>query len=638
MQEQHDTGWEIRNALLSLAFKDLQMTRYLLTISCCLLALQLDAQVPVYQQRLVEREDRAKRVSEPAKGEMLYDFDKAFFGKLGVLRRTLSPGDTLVVRLGERMKEGRIDRNPGGNVRYVCDTLVVSATMPDTLWFPRKGSVKNTTGRAILMPKHVGLILPFRSAEIISRSRITEDAVVRRYQHYKYNEGLATFRSSDSLLNALWELCRHSIQSTTFAGLYVDGDRERIPYEADALINQLSHYAVDTVYDIAKNTAEYLLMSPAWPTEWQLQMHQVLYYDWLYTGDLSLIRKHYDLLDWKTLRELARGDGLISTTGGRQTKTLLDAIHYTTFDNKEVLRDITDWPQNGNKVAGPGYIGEADGFVFCDYNSVVNAYHYRSLVLMEAFAKALGKNEDARGYGAQAARVRSAFRSVFIDPVTHLVRDGDTTKHISAHANFFAMAFGLLDPSETAAVVDLLRRKGMACSVYGSQFMLDALYEAGAGDLALSLITDRGTRSWYNMLKLGSTMTLEAWDPIFKPNLDWNHAWGAAPLNMITRRIMGIQPAEPGAKRFIVSPQPGGLSSMEGKVPFITGICNFSYRDTDQEIIYKVGLPGWTDGIFRVSVPSETKKILVNGKVLKLPKDGRFEQSIAQETEIRFVK
>ena len=536
------------------------------------------------------------------------------------------------------MKEGRIDQAPGGNVRYICDTLVVNATTPDTLWFPRKGSVKNTTGRAILMPKHVGLILPFRAAEIISRSRITENAVIRRYQHYKYNEGLATFRSSDTLLNTLWELCRHSIQSTTFAGLYVDGDRERIPYEADALINQLSHYAVDTVYDIARNTADYLMMSPAWPTEWQLQMHQVLYYDWLYTGDLSLIRKHYELLDWKTLRELARGDGLISTTGGRQTKTLLNAIHYTTFDNKEVLRDITDWPQNGNKVAGPSYIGEADGFVFCDYNSVVNAYHYRSLVLMEAFAKALGRNEDARGYGSQAARVRSAFRSVFIDPVTHLVRDGDTTKHVSAHANFFALAFGLIDPSETAAAIEFLRAKGMACSVYGSQFLLDALYEAGEGNLAMSLITDKGTRSWYNMLKLGSTMTLEAWDPIFKPNLDWNHAWGAAPLNMITRRIMGVMPAEPGAKRFIVSPQPGGLKSIEGNVPFISGICSFIYRDTEQETVYKMGLPQRTDGLFRIKLPSGTKKILVNGKGLKLPKDERFEQVLSGETEIRFVK
>jgi hypothetical protein len=97
-------------------------------------------------------------------------------------------------------------------------------------------------------------------------------------------------------------------------------------------------------------------------------------------------------------------------------------------------------------------------------------------------------------------------------------------------------------------------------------------------------------------------------------------------------------PATPGAKRFIVSPQPGGLRSMEGNVPFITGVCKFSYKYSDQEILYKVGLPLWTDGVFRMKVPAATKKIVVNGKALKLPKDGRFELELSGETDIRFIK
>ncbi len=154
----------------------------------------------------------------------------------------------------------------------------------------------------------------------------------------------------------------------------------------------------------------------------------------------------------------------------------------------------------------------------------------------------------------------------------------------------------------------------------------------------MSLITDRGTRSWFNMLKLGSTMTLEAWDPIFKPNLDWNHAWGAAPLNMITRRIIGITPAEPGAKQFVIKPQPGGLKWMEGKVPFITGVCGFSYRDEEKETIYRITLPIWTEGVFSPVIPAGTKQILVNGQRLKAPKEGRFELKITGDSEIRFVK
>ena len=37
------------------------------------------------------------------------------------------------------------------------------------------------------------------------------------------------------------------------------------------------------------------------------------------------------------------------------------------------------------------------------------------------------------------------------------------------------------------------------------------------------------------MLRIGSTITTEAWANIYKPNHDWNHAWGAAAANIIVR-------------------------------------------------------------------------------------------------------
>ncbi|MGI6302875.1 MAG: hypothetical protein ACOX52_17715 [Verrucomicrobiota bacterium] len=55
---------------------------------------------------------------------------------------------------------------------------------------------------------------------------------------------------------------------TSFAGIYIDGDRERIPYEGDAYINQLGHYAVDREYAIARRTIEHFMDHPTWPTEW----------------------------------------------------------------------------------------------------------------------------------------------------------------------------------------------------------------------------------------------------------------------------------------------------------------------------------------------------------------------------------
>ena len=81
----------------------------------------------------------------------------------------------------------------------------------------------------------------------------------------------------------------------------------------------------------------------------------------------------------------------------------------------------------------------------------------------------------------------------------------------------------------------------------------------------------RDERSWHNMLSKGATISWEAWDIRFKPNQDWNHAWGAAPANIIPRHILGVQPLEPGYGRVRIAPQPGPLTELHGTVPTIRG-------------------------------------------------------------------
>ena len=107
--------------------------------------------------------------------------------------------------------------------------------------------------------------MPFRYAEVEFLSPRTKARVnfaadtppkILSYQRenviYPFNETSSYFHSDNEDLNKVWELCRYSIKATTFAGVYLDGDRERIPYEGDALLNQLSHYSVDREYSLAR--------------------------------------------------------------------------------------------------------------------------------------------------------------------------------------------------------------------------------------------------------------------------------------------------------------------------------------------------------------------------------------------------
>ena len=117
----------------------------------------------------------------------------------------------------------------------------------------------------------------------------------------------------------------------------------------------------------------------------------------------------------------------------------------------------------------------------------------------------------------------------------------------------------------------------MACSVYGAQYLMDGLYEAGEADYGLQLLTDTSDRSWYNMIRIGSTITLEAWDVKYKPNADWNHAWGAVPANVIPRRLWGIRPKTPGYAVASLKPQMSTLKKSSIEVPTIRGTIKAVY-------------------------------------------------------------
>jgi hypothetical protein len=154
-----------------------------------------------------------------------------------------------------------------------------------------------------------------------------------------------------------------------------------------------------------------------------------------------------------------------------------------------------------------------------------------------------------------------------------------------------ALAFDLVPGEHKRTVIDFIKSRGMACSVYGAQFLLEGLYKAGEQDYALSLITATHDRSWWNMIKSGSTMTMEAWDMKYKPNSDWNHAWGAAPANIIPAYMWGIRPVGPGYSKAVIMPQLSRLKYSQISVPTIRGNIVAEFRNSGKSKEYLIIIP-----------------------------------------------
>jgi hypothetical protein len=541
--------------------KTLRLFAFLFCVYICLLA-----------SAFAEEYDRSPVVSETqlpvevinlGDGSWYIDFYEDAFGNVEITAPEGSNGAKITVQMGEMADGPEIVRSENENIRYQSHevTLVEGKSVsPELTWAP-PSFLKDGW---ITHPKGAGEIMPFRYVRIDNAPKnFDETYVQRKIYHVPFNEEASMFYSSNEDLNKVWEFCKYSIKATSAFGVYVDGDRERKPYEADALINQLSHYCVDADYQTARYTMEYLLDHPTWPTEWQFHMVMMAWNDYMWSGDDSFIRKHYE-----TLKERA----MLSR------RTPNDLFQGVPFDWSAPIRDIVDWPDV-----------ERDGYdMKVVTNTVVTAYYYHSLILLQKMAEHLGKTDEAEKFSHLAKATYKAFneklwdeeRGVYIDG---LDADGNPSTHSASHANFFPLAFDLVPQEYIPRVVDYIKSKGMVCSVYGAQFLLEALFKAGEGDYAMGLMTSRDTRSWLNMMeKVGSSITMEAWDPSLKPNLDWNHAWGAAPANIIPRYVAGIEPLEPGFKRFRVNPQSAGLA-FSYRLPVPQGSINLSIKKASRD-------------------------------------------------------
>ena len=541
--------------------------------------------------KLVEQ-DPVSVVKLPDGGYLL-DFGRVAFGNLLLIPEPGSEGE-LTIRFGEAMRDGRIDRNPPGSVRYSqVKTRLDGAS--EVVAPPR--NLRNSTPPAVLTPPQWGVVTPFRWVEIEGWSGKLRPGEVKRRAFFDstWNGRAASFRSSDTMLDRVWDLCHYSIEATTFAGVFVDGDRERRSYEADAYLTQLSYYAGDPNSQMERDTFTRLMQYPTWPTEWAPHMVFIAYADWMQTGDRAWLAQHYEYLKTRTLEDRAGDDGLIRSTPAQMRNG-----------------DVVDWPP-----------GERDGYVFTPVNTVVNAFHLRAMEDMRQLALVLGKERDAEDYAQRERRTLASFQRVLFDQKTGLYRDGIGTDHSTTHANLFPLAFGLVPEDKRAHVAEWLAQQGMKCSPYAAQYLLEGLFENGQAKAAVEEMIAPGDRSWRHMVDSGATITWEAWDARYKPNLDWTHAWGAAPANLLPRFVLGVQVGKPGWSQAEIQPHPGGLLFASGTVPTPRGTVRVSWKMAPR-FTMSLALPAGMEAKVRLPAAKGSRGVWIDGHAAMARREGAW--------------
>lgn len=602
-----------------------------------------------YQQSVIAIEPNGQRTTDT--GSLVLSFPRAAFGSLLLAWSEAAANHRVEFILGERLTADghvwqhqaldRVNEISVGSVRVSAQLSQGSGKLVVPLPY-RPHPTRSA------LPNGFSGVTPFQFVEIVGlQAKIDEGKTRQLMVQQSFPQPSTQFETSDSVLQDVWELCRHTLVATSFAGISIDGDRERLPYEADAYIGQLGLFGVHADASLARTSLRHLLKHPTWPTEWSAHLIFMAHHDFMETADLAFLKSIYPRLHEASMVEASYAEGLIGTPPAlpdgtprehiidwppqeragfpqERRETLLFLQLSLKAAAQQTLALLGHW--TGYPLAARTYEREAERSRYARtrpiaVNAVVNAFHYEGLRQMAELSTALGQDRYADTYRLRSETVRTAYQQAFWDGSKGLVRDGRGLSRYSYHANLFALRFGLVPQGAERGVVQHLMRAGMAGSPYAAQYLLDTLYENDQAQAALQLITAKSERSWWAMMhRVGSTMTTEAWNAAIKPNMDWNHVWSTAPANIIPRRLMGLRPILPGYREFIIDPRLAALAHARIDLPTERGRIRAEYRQQADTLRAQVTVPPGSTGWYRARSVDGALKI--NGVDAKPERSG----------------
>ena len=176
----------------------------------------------------------------------------------------------------------------------------------------------------------------------------------------------------------------------------------------------------------------------------------------------------------------------------------------------------------------------------------------------------LGRSEDARHYAELLRALKRAFVRAYVGEDGRLA--GDTQC-----AYVLALAFDLLEGDHEAAARRHLVRTiedrdwHLSTGFVGTKELMLVLSRIGRTDVAYRLLHNDTFPSWGFSIKNGATTIWERWNGwtpengYFDPGMNsFAHYSFGAVGQWIFETVGGISPEEPGYRRILIAPHPGG--------------------------------------------------------------------------------
>ncbi|AXJ08846.1 family 78 glycoside hydrolase catalytic domain [Arthrobacter sp. PM3] len=272
-----------------------------------------------------------------------------------------------------------------------------------------------------------------------------------------------------------------------------------------------------------------------------------------------------------------------------------------------------------------------------DAHVVATLCAYRTADLVARTAGVLGDAVATAEFRAMAESLRTAFTG-------HYLKDG-VIKSDCTTVYALALVFGILDgPGREFAgrrLAELVEASGYRISTgfAGTPFVTDALTATGHLDAAYRLLLQTENPSWLYPVTMGATTIWERWDSMLPDGTinpgemtSFNHYALGAVVDWLHRTVGGLAPLEPGYRRILVAPRPGGgLEWAETSLETPHGPASVRWEIDGDTLTVTVEVPEGTEAVLRL--PGAGDEILASGRHTRrgvspaqLPQRGQLRQ------------
>ena len=253
--------------------------------------------------------------------------------------------------------------------------------------------------------------------------------------------------------------------------------------------------------------------------EWGSSIVIVPWQQYLFSGDISLLRDYYD----------------------RMTRYV--AFLSSTAEDNIINFGLGDWYDLGPKAPW--------GSQLTPVPLTATAIYYYDSVIMAQTAALLGKTDDAKRFEAQAQAVRLSFNRAFFKAASGTYATGSQT------ADALPLFLGLVEPERRRALAEAIvadiRQRGNAFTSgdVGYRFLLRALAMEGRSDVIFDMNNQSEKPGYGYQLKMGATSLTEKWDASVGSFGSQNHFMLGQINEWFFNDLVGIapDPLAPGSRQ-----------------------------------------------------------------------------------------